>query len=181
MTPNSTEVKEAARSAKILVVEDHEEYRRFVCSVLRDKPEFQVAGEASDGLEAIQRATELQPDLILLDVGLPRLNGIAAVQRIRETSPNSKVLFLSQESAIEVVQKALELGGHGYLLKSDAAGNLLPAIDAVLRGQQFVSRSLGLGAAPDVGDERATGRGFSSQRSNRWPPTTETVHGHLKL
>lgn len=181
MTPNSTEVKGAAGSAKILVVEDHEEYRRLVCSVLRDKPEFQVAGEASDGLEAIQQATKLQPDLILLDVGLPRLNGIAAVQRIREASPNSKVLFLSQESSIEVVQKALELGGHGYLLKSDAAGNLLLAIDAVLRGQQFVSRSLGLDPVPKVGDERAAGRGFSSKRSNRWPPTTETAHGHLKL
>jgi hypothetical protein len=93
-------------------------------------------------LEAVERAEELQPDLILLDIGLPRLNGIEAGRRIRKVAPNSKILFVSQELSADVVQEALDLGAQGYLLKDDAAGELLPAVDAVLQGRQYLSRRL---------------------------------------
>ena len=98
---------------RILVVEDYEPFRRFVCSTLGKTPELQIIGEASDGLEAVQKAEELQPDLILLDIGLPTLNGIEAARRIRKLSPESKILFVSQESSADVVQEALSVGGTG--------------------------------------------------------------------
>ena len=109
---------------------------------LQEKVECQVIEEASDGLEAVQQAEELHPDLILLDIGLPTLNGIEAGRRIRKVSPSSKILFVSQEGSAEIVQKVLdELGADGYLLKLDAA-EILGAVDAVLQGRQFVSSHL---------------------------------------
>src|SRR6266581_6206415 len=103
---------------------------------------FDVIGEASDGLEAVHKAQELQPDLILLDIGLPKLDGIQAGRRIRKISPDSRILFLSLESSRDVVQEALELEAQGYVVKSDTAGELLSAVDAILIGKQFVSSSL---------------------------------------
>jgi DNA-binding NarL/FixJ family response regulator len=130
------------RSFKILVVEDFDRYRQSIVLSLRQRAEFQLIYEASDGLEAVERAEELKPDLILLDIGLPRLNGIEAGRQIRKVSPNSKILFVSQESSADVVQEALRLGAQGYLLKADAAGELLPAVNAVLQGRQYLSRRL---------------------------------------
>jgi CheY-like chemotaxis protein len=94
---------------------------------------------ASDGLEAVQKAEELQPDLILLDIGLPSLNGIEVARQIRKLSPKSKILFLSQESSAEMVQGALGTGAQGYVVKSDAGSELLEGVNAVLRGERFVS------------------------------------------
>ena len=101
---------------------------------------MQVIGEASDGFEAVNQAEELQPDLILLDVGLPTLNGVEAARRIRKLSPESKILFVSQESSAAVVREALAEGAKGYVLKTDARRDLLTAVDAVLRGEQFVGK-----------------------------------------
>ena len=126
----------------VLVVEDFEPFRRFICSTLRKRPEFQIVEEATDGLEAVQKAEELQPDLIMLDIGLPSLNGIDAARRIRKLSPKSKILFMSQESSADVVQEALALGALGYVVKAYAGSELLPAVEAVLKGRQFVSSGL---------------------------------------
>jgi CheY-like chemotaxis protein len=100
----------SASSVRVLAVEDHEPFRRFLCSMLGKRTELRVICEASDGLEAVQKAEELQPDLILFDVGLPTLNGIEAARRIRKLSPESKILFVSQESSADVVQEAFLLG-----------------------------------------------------------------------
>jgi len=89
-------------------------------------------------VEAIELAQALQPDLILLDIGLPKLNGIEAVRRIRELAPQSRILFVSQESSVDVVQAAFNLGASGYVVKMDAGSELLTAVDAVLRGERFV-------------------------------------------
>jgi DNA-binding NarL/FixJ family response regulator len=124
------------------VVDDFEPWRRFVCSTLEKAPELQVICEVSDGLEAVQKAEELRPDLILLDIGLPTLNGMEAARRIRKLAPESKILFLSQESSGDVVQEALSLGAWGYVVKVNAGSELLPAVDAVLRDRQFVSRGI---------------------------------------
>lgn len=94
-----------------------------------------MVGEASDGLEAVHKSEELQPDLIVLDLGLPTLNGIEAARRIRQLSPRSKILFLSQESSTDVVREALGSGAQGYLVKTQAGSELLPAVDAVLQGR----------------------------------------------
>jgi DNA-binding NarL/FixJ family response regulator len=127
---------------RILVVEDHEKFRHLVVSKLQETPQFQIVGQACDGLDAVHKAEKLQPDLILLDIGLPSLNGLDAARRIRTLSPESKILFLSQESSVEVVQIALNLGALGYLLKADAGRDLLEAIDAISRDEKFVSAAL---------------------------------------
>jgi len=130
------------QSSRILLAEDFEDFRRFVCSVLQLRSEFQVA-EASDGWEAVQKAEELQPDLILLDIGLPSLNGLAVARRVRKLVPAAKILFLSQESSPDVVQEALSLGD-GYVYKPHVQSDLMPAIETVLKGERFVSRDLGI-------------------------------------
>ena len=100
----------------VLVVEDFDPFRQFVCSTLGKRPELQIVGEASDGLEAVRKAEQLQPDLILLDIGLPSLNGIEAAQRIRKLSPRSEILFLSQESSVEVAEEAFNLVASAYIV-----------------------------------------------------------------
>jgi DNA-binding NarL/FixJ family response regulator len=130
-------------SVRVLVVEDYEPFRRFICSTLGKKPELQVIGVASDGLEAVQRAEELQPDLILLDIGLPILNGIEACRRIRTLSPNSKILFVSQESSPDVMQEAFNVGALGYVVKAHAGSELLGAVEAVREGR-LVCRAFSL-------------------------------------
>jgi DNA-binding NarL/FixJ family response regulator len=129
-------------SARVLVVDDHEPVRRLVCLTLRETPELQVVGQASDGLEAVRKAQELQPDLILLDIGLPDQSGIEAARRIRKLAPNSKILFMSLDTSAEVVQVALNLGALAYISKSSAGTDLLPGVRAAIRGQEFVSASL---------------------------------------
>jgi DNA-binding NarL/FixJ family response regulator len=124
---------------RVLVVEDYEPWRRFVSTTLQSQPKLQVIGVAVDGLEAVQKAEELQPDLIVLDIGLPSLDGIEAARRIRKLSPESKILFISQESSADVVQETLALGALGYVVKAHAAIELLAAVNAVLDGRQFIS------------------------------------------
>jgi DNA-binding NarL/FixJ family response regulator len=122
----------------VLVVDDFLPWHRFVASILQEQPRFRIVGEASDGLEAVQKARELQPDLILLDVGLPTLNGIEAARHIREVTPKSKILFLSENRSWDIVEEALRTGAGGYVVKSDAKRDLLSAAQAVLEGKSFV-------------------------------------------
>ena len=124
---------------RTLVVDDHEDLRTLLISILQAKTECVVVGEASDGLQALEQVKKLQPDLILLDLSLPKLNGMEAGRRILKISPQSKIVFLSQDSSMEIVRGALRLGAAGYLLKSDAT-ELPLAINAILRGEVFVSR-----------------------------------------
>ena len=134
------------------MVEDYAAFRRVLVSAIQSKAEIQVICEVADGPEAVQKARELQPELILLDIGLPRLNGIEAARQIRNLSPESKILFVSQESSADIVQAALETGAKGYVVKADVGRELIPALDAVLRGQTYVSKSLsghGLTNVPD--------------------------------
>ena len=133
----------------VLVVDDYEPFRRFVCSMLEERAEFQVIGQASDGLEAIQKAVELQPDLILMDIGLPKLNGISAAKQIRGLARHSKLIFVSQESDSEVVQETFRLGASGFVHKPRALGVLLSGIQAVLAGNRFISNDVGFNQGTD--------------------------------
>src|SRR6516165_4846470 len=105
--------------------------------MLEQRPEFQVIGQASDGIEAIETAERLQPDLVLLDIGLPKLNGIRTAERIREIAPHSKILFLSQENSPNVIQAALSTEASGYVHKTYLHRDLMRAIEAVLAGKRF--------------------------------------------
>ena len=140
----------------MLVIEDYEPFRRFICSMLRKRSGLQIVGETADGLEAVQKAEELQPDLVVLDIGLPSLNGIEAARRIRKLSPESKMLFVSQESSGDVVQEALALGALGYVVKAHAGSELLAAVGAVLGGRQYISSGLSGHPFTDATDPQAS-------------------------
>ena len=103
-------------SIRVLIAEDFEPWRRFYRTALQKRSDFQVVGEVSDGLEAVRQAEQLQPDLILLDIGLPSLNGIGAARQIREISPASKILFVSENRSAEIVREALSTGASGYIV-----------------------------------------------------------------
>src|SRR5213594_3804976 len=118
----------ATSSVRILVVDDFEPWRQQICSMLQTRPELHVVAEVGDGLEAVQKAKELQPDLIVLDIGLPTLNGLEAANRIREVAPDSKIIFLTQNSGKDLVRAALSAGAQGYVLKIDAGRELFAAV-----------------------------------------------------
>ena len=141
----------SASPIRVLIVDDYEPFRRFLLLSLQIRMDVQIVSAVSDGLEAVSQATELQPDLILLDIGLPKLNGIAAARKIHETAQKSKILFVSQQTSAAVVQAALDTGAHGFLVKTDAASELLTAIDTVMNGRRFVSSTV----AELVQDRRA--------------------------
>jgi DNA-binding NarL/FixJ family response regulator len=126
---------------RILIAEDFPDFRRFICTALTKRLDWRVVAEVADGLEAVQRAAELKPDLIVLDIGLPRLNGIEASRQIRQLSPETKIVFLSQNSDPDVVQAALSTGAEGYIHKAYAQSDLLPGIETVLRGERFVRKA----------------------------------------
>jgi DNA-binding NarL/FixJ family response regulator len=125
--------------ARILIVDDFEPWRRFVYRFLQHKPGWQIICEASDGLKAIEESRRVQPDMILLDVGLPGVNGIEAAKQILKESPGTKILFLSENTCPDVVREALLVGGLGYVVKSDANRDLMAALEAVVVNERFVS------------------------------------------
>jgi DNA-binding NarL/FixJ family response regulator/sulfur relay (sulfurtransferase) DsrF/TusC family protein len=160
------------------VVDDYEPWRRFVRLTLQIHPTCEVISEASDGLEAVQKAQELQPDLIVLDIGLPTLNGIEAARRIRTHTPQAKILFLSENRSLDIAKEALRCGGSGYVLKSDAASELALAVEVVLHGKLFVSASL----ARLEGDRPDPSTGYRPLANNAItlipPPNVESARCH---
>ena len=132
----------AGLAMRVLVADDYEPLRRFVSSTLEKLPQLKLVGEASDGLEALQKAQELQPEMIVLDINLPKLNGFEVARRVREHIPQLKIIFFSEDRSFDVAEDALRLGACGYIVKSDAGRELVPALEAVVRGKQFVSSSL---------------------------------------
>jgi len=134
---------------RVLLVDDSPDWQKFVRKCLEVDSEVSLAGLASDAAEGIRKAKELQPDLIILDVGLPGASGIEAAQDILKVSPKSAILMLSCETDPRVVQAALRAGARGYVLKTVAANDLLAGIASVLRGKRFLSRGLGEWESPD--------------------------------
>lgn len=123
-----------------MVAEDFEPFRVFISSLLKS-PGFQIVCETSDGLDAVQRAEELRPDLVIMDVGLETLNGIYAARRIRSAAGHSRILFFTAHSDPELVRDALEAGAAGVVAKIDA-DELLAAVHAVLMGSRYLSKSM---------------------------------------
>jgi DNA-binding NarL/FixJ family response regulator len=125
----------------VLLVDDFAAFRAALSLLLKKKPELQIA-EASDGIEAVEKSRQLQPDVILLDIGLPKLNGIAAARQIREVAPQSKIIFVTQETSADIMKEAIALGAMGYVIKAKVESELLKAIDLVLEGKQFIGSGL---------------------------------------
>lgn len=133
---------EQTASVRVLVVEDHPMVRRGICSLLSQDPSLDVICEVADAEEAVIRAEELQPDLILMDVRLPGITGIEATRRIRRISRKSQIIFVSQNDSEQMARAAFSTGGQGYVVKSDVGRELLKAIRAVRQGQEFVSQRI---------------------------------------
>jgi DNA-binding NarL/FixJ family response regulator len=129
----------AAVVTRVLVVDDYGPWRSTICSMLSTRTNVKVVGQATDGLEAVEKVRQLLPDLILMDVGLPVLDGINTAIRVREVAPEVRVLFLSQHSDPQIVAAALGTGARGFVVKADAEAELLSAVEGVLRGESFLS------------------------------------------
>lgn len=165
---------------RVLIVDDYEPWLRVIKSTLQSQAGLDIVGEASDGLHAIAQARELRPDLIILDIGLPRLNGIEAARRIRALSPNSRILFVSQQSSPDLVQAALDTGAYGYVVKENAGSQLLPVVKAVLAGKQFV----GAGLSPMVFVDTPytpgpNGNSVNSSKGRNMAPSPFRKPGHV--
>jgi len=124
---------------RILLVDDHEAFRQYIFSMLEEGVNMQVVGQAADGLQAVQQAKALQPDVILLDIGLPGINGIEVARQIGAIANRARIIFLTQESSPEVVQEAFNLGAWGYIMKAQAGVELLPAVKVVSKGERFMN------------------------------------------
>jgi len=122
---------------RILVVDDHAVVRRGLRALLESRPGWEVCGEAVDGQEAIRKAADLKPDIVVLDISLPGLNGLEATSRILKESPESEVLILTMHHSEELAQQVIKAGARGYVLKSDADQSLVAAIDKLSQHQTF--------------------------------------------
>jgi DNA-binding NarL/FixJ family response regulator len=143
---------------RILVADDFAPWRRFVTTIAQTESQWYIVSEASDGLEAVRKAEELTPDLILLDIGLPKLSGIEAARQIRKIAPNSKILFVSTYASWEIAEGALDTGASGYVVKVDAGNELAKAVEAVFQGKRYISNRLKGCASADPEDTRAPDR-----------------------
>jgi len=144
-------------TVRVLVVDDYQPWRNFVLSRLEKWPRLQVVGESSDGQEAVEKSRELKPDLIILDIGLPTVDGIEVARQVQQQLPNARILFCSENRSPEVAGEALLAGGGGYLLKSDAGRDLVSAVTATIWGKRFISRGFSghpFPEAPDSGSVR---------------------------
>jgi len=148
---------------------------------LQKRPELRVIDEVSDGHQAVQKVQELQPDLIVLDIGLPTLNGIEVARRIRTHAPKSKILFLSENRSLDVAEEALRTGAGGYVVKSEAANELLPAIKAVLQDKKFVSAGLASQDFTDYPDPRSGYRPHRDHGVAFIPPRSVETAGHHEV
>jgi len=132
---------------RILAVDDYAPLQRFISEIFERELDLKIVAMASAGWQAVQIAEELQPEVILMDVSLPDISGIEATQRIREVSPQSRILFLSEHLGRDIIEAAFAAGGMGYVLKSDALNDLIPGVRAIVHGDRYLSRSLRDGRA----------------------------------
>ena len=127
---------------RVFVVDDHPVVREMICSLLSQEPALRVVCQTADGEEAVQKADELKPEVVVLDIGLPGITGIEAARRIRKASPESKIIFLSQFDSLHMASEVLKVGGHGFVAKIDAGSDLLKAVRTVFAGGRFVSQQI---------------------------------------
>jgi DNA-binding NarL/FixJ family response regulator len=139
-------------SVRILIVDDSQEWRQAICLILKRHLTSATISESADGLDAVRRSKEWQPDLILLDIRLPNLNGLQAARLIRRLAPDSRILFLSSYDRQELLHEAVDIGALGMIAKSQAARHLLPAITTVLRDEQYFVGGFNISFPPDTPD-----------------------------
>src|SRR5467141_4149619 len=149
---------------RILVADDHQVVRTGLRALLESKTGWQVCAEASNGREAVEKASQLKPDVAVLDIGMPLLNGVEATRQIRKLSPQTEILILTMHDSELLIQEVLGAGAHGYILKDDADRNLIAAVDALRRHKPFLSPRVSDAVSKAV---QPSGEGFAWQRSSR--------------
>ena len=139
------QVRWSMSALRILIADDHEVVRKGIRALLEGHPGWEVCGEAVDGRDAVEKAREFSPDLALLDIGMPNLNGLDAARQILKAAPRTRVLILSMHNSDQVVREVLEVGARGFILKSDAARDLVAAVEALQRRTTFRSEERRVG------------------------------------
>jgi len=161
---------------RVVIAEDYRILREGLRSLLSSDPTYEVVGEAEDGLQAIRCAERLKPDLVLLDLSMPRMDGLDAIKEMRKQCPETKILVLTVHSTDEFILAALKAGAHGYLLKDATHSELMTAIDVVLSGQTYLSP----GVSKKVVEGYLIGR-KTVKSSSGWDTLTERERQILKL
>jgi len=149
---------------RILIADDHHVVRTGLRALLESKSGWQVCAAATNGREAVEQAGQLKPDVAVLDIGMPLLNGVEATRQIRKLSPHTEILILTMHDSELLVHEVLEAGAHGYILKDDADRNLIAAVDALRRHKPFLSPRVSDAVSKTV---QHSGEGFATQRSSR--------------
>jgi DNA-binding NarL/FixJ family response regulator len=155
---------------RILVADDHQVVRTGLRALIESHPGWKVCAEAANGREAVEKASQYKPDVAVLDIGMPLLNGVEATRQIRKLSPQTEVLILSMHDSELLIQEVLEAGAHGYILKDDADRNLISAVDALRRHEPYLSLRVSQAASKAVlapGDGPATDRPTRSRLTPR--------------
>ena len=127
------------KNLRILIADDHELVRRGAVGVLRSRRGWKIVGEAANGREAVEKTIKLKPDVAILDISMPELDGVEAVSQIREAVPETKVLVLTMHESDQIVKRALDAGANGYVLKSDLTEALPKAVKALAEGKRFLT------------------------------------------
>jgi DNA-binding NarL/FixJ family response regulator len=135
-------------TVRILVADDHPVVRHGLRNLLGGRPEWKIVDEAGDGAEAVEKAERLRPDVVILDVTMPRMDGLEACRRIRKSAPEAEILIVTQHNSPQMVQEVLRAGARGYVVKSEAARDLLLAVDAVSQHQPFIGLKSEAGEGP---------------------------------
>jgi DNA-binding NarL/FixJ family response regulator len=122
---------------RVLVVDDHESVRKGVCAILASRPELEICGEATDGQDAVAKARDLHPQVVVMDVSMPRMDGISAAREILKSQPSTRIIILSMHDSRQLVESARKIGIRGYVTKSQAGSVLLDAVEAVHQNRDF--------------------------------------------
>jgi DNA-binding NarL/FixJ family response regulator len=149
---------------RILIADDHHVVRTGLRALLESKTGWQVCAEAANGREAVEKAGQLKPDVAVLDIGMPLLNGVEATRQIRKLSPKTEILILTMHDSELLVQEVLGAGAHGYILKDDADRNLIAAVDALRRHKPYLSSRVSEAASKTA---QPAGDGWAFNRSSR--------------
>jgi DNA-binding NarL/FixJ family response regulator len=151
---------------RILVADDHNVVRTGLRALIESHSEWQVCAEAANGREAVEKASQFKPDVAVLDIGMPLLNGVEATRQIRKLSPQTEILILTMHDSELLIQEVLEAGAHGYILKDDADRNLIAAVDALRRHEPYLSSRVSK-SVPPQGDVPASDRSSRSRLTPR--------------